>query len=158
MLLPGCDLAGLRGSKGLCEVVAADSTTQSLVTGGHNNLFADQLVSCILIERQSFSLKFRSTQIHSRSVASSAFLFCEIQHFSSHPSAPEIRVEVHSAQFHCSIARWLKPEHANDLLVIDGDPEAALPLQIVIRDSIDFFSQRTSDVEFERVFHIRRRQ
>ena len=42
--------------------------------------------------------------------------------------SPEIRVDVHSSQFHCPVARWLEPEHASDLLAVDGDPEAALPL------------------------------
>src|SRR4029077_915199 len=41
---------GRRQSKSLCEVIATNSATQGLVAGDDGKLFADWLISCILIE------------------------------------------------------------------------------------------------------------
>jgi hypothetical protein len=74
-----------------------------------------------------------------------------LEHLPSDTPSSGRGINVHAPQFHRAIRGAFQAECADQFVARDGNPKTAIPLGIVSRDTIDFFTQRTFDIRLESV-------
>ena len=122
-------------------MIAANPATQRLVADLFGNDLTQQSISRVPIEFERGRLQFGRAQFQLSYVAPAAFVFRKQQHRPGDPAAARGRVNIHAPQFHGVGCGGLQSEHADDFLVPDSDPEAAVPLAVVSRDPIHLLGQ-----------------
>jgi hypothetical protein len=66
-------------------------------------------------------------------------IFRELKHPPSDTLSARRMIDIHPPQFQRITRDPFKAEETDDLVATDSDPKTAIPLAVVVRDTINFF-------------------